>query len=93
MALRPREAALLKEAVASLATLDLAGLRLQWRNVFGGSASNRPEPGRDFTGGEFVLTEQRPADAKPGRSRSLKAGRRRGLCRSQSADPGITRPL
>jgi hypothetical protein len=35
------------------------------------------EPGRDFTGGEFVLTEQRPADAKPGRSRSLKAGRRR----------------
>jgi len=51
------------------------------------------EPGRDFTGGEFVLTEQRPADAKPGRSRSLKAGRRRGLCRSQSADPGITRPL
>jgi len=45
MALRPREAALLKEAVANLATLDLAGLRLQWRNVFGGSAPNRlPKP-------------------------------------------------
>jgi hypothetical protein len=45
MAPRPREAALLKEAVANLATLDLAGLRLHWRNVFGGSASNRlPKP-------------------------------------------------
>src|SRR5690348_18437390 len=37
-ALRPVEEAAIREAVANLATLDLAGLRLQWRNVFGGSA-------------------------------------------------------
>ncbi len=36
-ALRPIEEEALREAVASLAALDLAGLRLQWRNVFGGS--------------------------------------------------------
>jgi hypothetical protein len=35
---RPVDEAALIEAVANLAALDLAGLRLQWRNVFGGSA-------------------------------------------------------
>jgi hypothetical protein len=35
----------LREAVANLATLDLTGLRLQWRNVFGGTAPIRlPRP-------------------------------------------------
>jgi hypothetical protein len=44
-ALRPVEEAALGEAVANLAALDLAGLRLQWRNVFGGSASmHLPKP-------------------------------------------------
>ena len=39
------EEAALREAVANLATLDLAGLRLQWRNVFGGSAPvHLPKP-------------------------------------------------
>ena len=43
--LRPVEEAALGEAVANLATLDLAGLRLQWRNVFGGSAPvHLPKP-------------------------------------------------
>jgi hypothetical protein len=37
-ALRPIEESALREAVAVLAALDLTGLRLQWRNVFGGSA-------------------------------------------------------
>ena len=35
-ALRPVEESALREAVASLAALDPAGLRLQWRNVFRG---------------------------------------------------------
>src|SRR5208283_5428801 len=44
-ALRPIEEEALREAVASLAALDLAGLRLQWRNVFGGSAPvHLPKP-------------------------------------------------
>lgn len=44
-ALRPVEEAALREAVANLAALDLAGLRLQWRNVFGGSAPmHLPKP-------------------------------------------------
>ena len=44
-ALRPVEEAALREAVANLATLDLACLRLQWRNVFGGSAPmHLPKP-------------------------------------------------
>ena len=44
-ALRPIEEAALREAVANLATLDLAGLPLQWRNVFGGSAPvHLPKP-------------------------------------------------
>lgn len=35
----------LREAVANLAALDLAGLRLQWRNVFGGTAPlHLPKP-------------------------------------------------
>ena len=43
--LRPVEEAALREAVANLATLDLAGLRLQWRNVFGGCAPvHLPKP-------------------------------------------------
>jgi hypothetical protein len=44
-ALRPVEEAALREAVANLAALDLAGLRLQWRNIFGGSAPvHLPKP-------------------------------------------------
>jgi hypothetical protein len=38
LARRPVEESELRESVANLATLDLAGLRLQWRNVFGGAA-------------------------------------------------------
>ena len=40
-ALRPDEETALREAVATLATLDLAGLRLQWRNLIGGAAPDR----------------------------------------------------
>jgi hypothetical protein len=44
-ALRPVEGSALREAVASLDALDLTGLRLQWRNVFGGSAPiHLPKP-------------------------------------------------
>jgi hypothetical protein len=44
-ALRPVEEAAIREAVSNLAALDLAGLRLQWRNVFGGSAPvHLPKP-------------------------------------------------
>jgi hypothetical protein len=35
---RPVDESELRESVANLATLDLADLRLQWRNVFGGAA-------------------------------------------------------
>ena len=43
--LRPVAEAALGEAVANLAMLNLAGLRLQWRNVFGGSAPvHLPKP-------------------------------------------------
>jgi Protein of unknown function (DUF2924) len=38
LAPRPVDEAALREALARLATLDLAGLRLQWRNIFGGFA-------------------------------------------------------
>jgi hypothetical protein len=42
---RPVEEAALREALSSLEALDLAGLRLQWRNVFGGSApAHLPKP-------------------------------------------------
>jgi hypothetical protein len=41
----PIEEAALREAVANLAALELAELRLQWRNVFGGSAPmHLPKP-------------------------------------------------
>jgi hypothetical protein len=42
---RPVDESELRESVANLATLDLTGLRLQWRNVFGGTASlHLPKP-------------------------------------------------
>jgi DUF2924 family protein len=45
LAWRSVEDSELREAVANLATLDLAGLRLQWRNVFGGTAPlHLPKP-------------------------------------------------
>jgi Protein of unknown function (DUF2924) len=37
LARRPVDESELRAAVANLTTLDLAGLRLQWRNVFGGA--------------------------------------------------------
>jgi hypothetical protein len=41
----PKSPPALGEAIANPAALDLAGLRLQWRNVFGGSAPGRlPKP-------------------------------------------------
>jgi hypothetical protein len=44
-ALRPVEESALREAVAVLAALDLAGLRMQWRNLFGGSVPiHLPKP-------------------------------------------------
>jgi hypothetical protein len=45
LARRPVDESELREAVANLATVDLAGLRLQWRNVFGGTAPvHLPKP-------------------------------------------------
>ena len=42
---RPVEESELRKGVANLATVDLAGLRLQWRNVFGGAAPlHLPKP-------------------------------------------------
>jgi hypothetical protein len=42
---RPADESELRESVANLATLDLADLRLQWRNVFGGAAPlHLPKP-------------------------------------------------
>jgi len=42
---RAVEGSALKDAVVRLAGLDLAGLRLQWRNAFGGSApAHLPKP-------------------------------------------------
>jgi hypothetical protein len=46
------------------------------------------KPGHDFSGGEFVLTEQRPRNAEPGRSRPPYAGRCRRLRRPQPAGSG-----
>ena len=50
------------------------------------------EPGRDFTGGEFVLTEQRPRMQSRAVVVPLRAGRRRsssrcttGRCRARAA--------
>jgi Protein of unknown function (DUF2924) len=45
LARRSVEESELRESVANLATLDLAGLRLQWRNVFSGTAPlHLPKP-------------------------------------------------
>jgi hypothetical protein len=45
LARRPVEESELREAIANLATLDLAGLRVQWRNIFGGTAPlHLPKP-------------------------------------------------
>ena len=43
------------------------------------------EPGRDFTGGEFVLTEQRPRMQSRAEVVPLRAGRRRDLRRAPAA--------
>ena len=43
------------------------------------------EPDRDFTGGEFVLTEQRPRMQSAARSGAAAAGRRGGICCGMSA--------
>jgi hypothetical protein len=45
LARRPVDESKLSESLAILATLDLTGLRLQWRNVFGGAAPlHLPKP-------------------------------------------------
>jgi Protein of unknown function (DUF2924) len=45
LARRPVDESELRESVANLATLDLVGLRLQWRNIFGGAAPlHLPKP-------------------------------------------------
>ena len=45
LARRPVDESELREAVANLGTHDLAGLRLQWQNVFGGTAPlHLPKP-------------------------------------------------
>ena len=50
------------------------------------------EPGRDFTGGEFVLTEQRPR--MQSRPRWCRSGRAmRWLCRASPAGAGDARLL
>ena len=46
------------------------------------------EPGRDFQGGEFVLTEQRPRMQTARRRRSARQGRRRGLRGEQPPGEG-----
>ena len=51
------------------------------------------EPGRDFTGGEFVLTEQRPRMQSRPEVVPLRAGRRGGVCRASPAGAGDARLL
>ena len=51
------------------------------------------EPGRDFTGGEFVLTEQRPRMQSRARSGAARAGRCGGLCCASPAGAGDARVL
>ena len=51
------------------------------------------EPGRDFDGGEFVLTEQRPRMQSRAEVVPLRAGRCGGLCRASSAGAGDARHL
>ncbi len=46
------------------------------------------EPGRDFEGGEFVLTEQRPRDAVAARGGSAPSGRCGRLCCASPAGAG-----
>ena len=51
------------------------------------------EPGRDFTGGEFVLTEQRPRMQSRAEVVPLTPGRRRDLRRARAAGAGDARDL
>ncbi len=51
------------------------------------------EPGRDFTGGEFVLTEQRPRMQSRPEVVPLGAGRRGGFCCASQAGAGDARSL
>ena len=51
------------------------------------------EPGRDFTGGEFVLTEQRPRMQSRPEVVPLRAGRCGGLCCASPAGAGDARAL
>ena len=51
------------------------------------------EPGRDFTGGEFVLTEQRPRMQSRAEVVPLGAGRCGGFCRASPAGAGDARHL
>ena len=51
------------------------------------------EPGRDFTGGEFVLTEQRPRMQSRAEVVPLRAGRRGGVCGASPAGAGHARIL
>ena len=51
------------------------------------------EPGRDFTGGEFVLTEQRPRMQSRAEVVPLAAGRCGGFCCASSAGAGDARDL
>jgi uncharacterized protein len=49
------------------------------------------EPGRDFTGGEFVLTEQRPRMQSRATVVPLSRGRRGDFCRTSSPNSGRAR--
>ena len=51
------------------------------------------EPGRDFTGGEFVLTEQRPRMQSRPEVVPLTPGRRGGICCAPPAGAGDARLL
>ena len=51
------------------------------------------EPGRDFTGGEFVLTEQRPRMQSRAEVVPLAQGRRGGFCCASPAGAGDARRL
>ena len=51
------------------------------------------EPGRDFTGGEFVLTEQRPRMQSRAEVVPLHAGRCGGICCASSPGAGDARHL
>ena len=51
------------------------------------------EPGRDFTGGEFVLTEQRPRMQSRRRGGAAPPRRRGGICCASSPGAGHARHL